>query len=145
MKTRKLVILPCLTAVCFILFALAGAQDTKKSDVVDESPVDQMLRDFATAVSTLDAKKAEALFLPRDDTPDGKNRQSHLQEMEKDWKRARERKQKMTVTFKNTVTTVRTEMLVGGDEAEAKPIPVEFKVVITKEGCKIVAMNYLKK
>lgn len=144
MKTRRFVVLSCLITVCAISFALADAQDTKKDNGVDESPVDQMLRDFASAVSNLDAKQAEALFLAPDDTPDGKNRQSHLQEMKKDWKRAGEREQKMTVIFKDTVTTVRTEMLIGGDEAEAEPIPVEFKVVFTKDGCKIVAMKYLK-
>jgi hypothetical protein len=36
-------------------------------------------------------------------------------------------------------------MLVGGDEAGPKPIPVEFKVTITKVGGKILAMKYLKK
>jgi hypothetical protein len=152
MKTRSLVTVSCLAVVSLISFVVSAAQDTKESDVVKHgSPVDEMLKELATAISELDTKRAKALFLPPDETPDGKNREGHLREMEKDWKRAKERKEKITVAFKNTVsttentvTTVRTEMFVGGDEAEAEPMPVEFRVVITKEGCRIVAMNYLK-
>ena len=77
MKAPKLVIPVCLTIVCFISLARVGAQSTKKPDEVKyQHAVDQMLRDFATAASTLDAKRGKALFLPPDETPEGKNRQT---------------------------------------------------------------------
>ena len=145
MIARSFFVLICLAVV--YTFAPTNAEDAEDREVAEApfvSAVDQMLKDFAAAVSTSDARKAEGLFVPPDDTLDGKNRQDHIREMKKDWKRSKERGQKMTVEFTNTVIIVRTKMLAGGDEGEAQPIPLEFKVALTKDGCKILAMKYLK-
>ena len=95
------------------------------------------MKDFASAVSSLDAQKAEALFLVPDSTPDGTNRQAHIQEMRKDWTRVAAQGKKMTANFTNTVILVRTQM--KGEESTGQPM--EFKVAFTKEGLKIVAMK----
>ena len=145
MNKHALVVPVCFVVACFVSVAPAGAADAKKAaEATYVNPVDRMLKDFAAAVSALDAQKGEALFLPPDDTPDGKNRQGHLREMKKDWGKARERGQQMTVEFRNVVIVVRADMSMGGHEAEREPIPVELKVALTKEGCEIVAMKYLK-
>lgn len=107
--------------------------------------VTTMLREFEAAVSALDADKAQKLFLTPDDTPDGKNRRKHIDEMRKDWSRAKEKGEKVAVEFKNAVILVRAEMFPGGAKAEAKAIPVEFKVKLTRDGCRILAMEYFKK
>ena len=89
-------------------------------------------------------KGMEGLFVPPDDTPDGENRRKNIREMNKDWKRAKEAgAPKITVAFKNTVTTIRTEMVVGSDKVAARAIPVEIKVAFTKDGAKIVSLEYL--
>ena len=93
----------------------------------------------------------EALFLPPDETADGKNRQQHIREIRKDWSTGKH-KEKMIVEFKKTQTLVhkgetlvRTEMSVSGSGGlpSVSGEPLEFKVVFTSDGCKIAAMKYL--
>jgi len=146
MKAHRFVVLIYLGVACLTGFALSKADGARQVDeAAFESPVDRMLKDVSAAISTLDVQKAEALFLPPDNTADGKNRQNHILEMKKDWKEAKERGQKMTVDFRNTVTIVRTEMFAVEEETEAEPITVELKVTFTKDGCKIVSMKYVEK
>jgi len=108
-----------------------------------QDPVSSMLDSFADAVVARDMRKAESLFLPPDDTPDGKNRERHIEEMKKDWSRATQRDPFAAVKFKNTTVLVHTQMVLVGKEAKPAVIPVEFKVSFGEDGYKIVAMKYL--
>ncbi|MBN2578214.1 MAG: hypothetical protein JXB10_04415 [Pirellulales bacterium] len=137
------------TFVCSAILLLptlkpGKAGDAKEAEVkAPAGPVERMLRDFAAASSTWDFAKAERLFAQPDDTPAGEIRRRMLEKIKTDWRQAKKEKQKMSIEFRNTVVTVRSEMHVGGDEALEKPIPVEFHVRFTKDGCKIVSMKFL--
>ena len=145
MSTRLVFVLAIVTVASLVATSQAytdvgaGLNTSTAGDAVST-----MLREFEAAVSVFDVEKAQKLFLPPDDTPDGKNRQKHFDEMRKDWSRAKEKNEKVTVEFKNVVILVRAEMFPGGVKPEAKVTPVELKIKLTREGCRIVAMEYLK-
>lgn len=131
MKLHKSGIVTCLIIICSS-FATADTKPIKS--------VDQLLNEFATNVSKLDVKQMRTIFLPPDTTPDGKNRQKHLHEMERDWSSGHKG---FTVAFKNSAITIKTTMVVNrGKESES--VPVEFKIVKTKDGYKIASMNFVK-
>jgi hypothetical protein len=132
--------------VCSTVLAFAVAQEPPKPEVATEKDaLDRLLTDFAAATAKLDIDKAEKLFLPPDDTAAGKNRQAHLSELRKDWKRAKESGANAgpSVQFKNTKKIIRTQMLIGGPGGpqERQVSEVEFTVAFTKDGWKIVSMD----
>lgn len=132
---------------CSAALALALAAGPQKPGVaIRRDALDQLLADLAAATSKLDIAKAERLFLPPDDTPAGENRQGHLSEMRKDWKRARESgaAQGPSVRFKNTRKVVLTQMVIrgpGGPREGQAVHEVEFTVAFTQDGWKIVSME----
>lgn len=147
MKTARtmIAVLVCSVALLVVISqgrAQPGTTGEPAQTVAD--PITRLLANFSAALATLDADKAEALFLPPDASLDGKNRGSHIKEMKKDWAAQKGKSRMMSVAFTNTTVLVRTEMVVAGEEAHPRPTPVEFKVVLAPEGCKIVAMSYLK-
>ena len=131
--------------VCSIL-AFAVAQEPLTPEVVAEKDaLDRLLTDFAAATAKLDIDNAEKLFLPPNNTAAGKNRESHLSELRKDWTLAKESGANVgpSVQFKNTNKIIRTEMLIGGPGGpqEGQSRKVEFTVAFTKDGWKIVSMD----
>ena len=145
MKTRIFTFVASLVVLWSVSLGVASAQDAKPAPAAEyQGPVARLLHEFAAAVASLDVQGMEGLFLPPDDSPDGENRRENIREMKKDWKRAKGKDApKITVAFENTVTTVRTDMVVGSDKVAARAIPVEIKVAFTKDGAKIVALKYL--
>ncbi len=143
MKTAVAVLVCSLVLVGAIStgHAQTGTEVDRTQTPVD--PVTRLLVDFSAAVATLDAGKAETLFLPPDDSADGMNRSSHIKEMRKDWAGERDKNRQMHVVFTNTTVLVRAEMVVAGEEAHPKSTPVEFKVSLGPDGCRIAAMSYL--
>ena len=132
--------------VCSTVLAFAFAQEPEKPGVtIKKDALDELLADFAAATAKLDIAKAETLFLAPDDTAAGQNRQGHLSELRKDWKRAKESgvKEGPSVQFKNTKKVIRTQMHIRGPGGpkEGDVSEVEFTVVFTKDGWKIVSME----
>lgn len=125
--------------------SVAKVHNTHSTTSIDS--IDRMLQDFASATYAQDIQKAEALFLPPDETADGKNRQQHIREIRKDWASG-EHKEKLIIEFKkrqvlvrNEETFVRTEMSVPGYGPD---MLLEFKVVFINNDCRIAAMEYLE-
>lgn len=90
---------------CSIVLTFVYAEEPEKAGAANKKDaLDQLLTDFAAASAKLDIEKAEKLFVSPDDTPAGKNRQGHLSELRKDWKRAKEggANEGPSVQFKNT-------------------------------------------
>jgi hypothetical protein len=142
---NAVVVIVCSVALVGLISSGRAQTDSKiEGPQSPRDPISRFLADFSAAVSTSDVKKAEALFLAPDDSADGKNRSSHIQEMSKDWAGEKDKSRKMSVAFTNTTVLVRAEMVVTGEEAHPKPTPVEFKVLLGPDGCKIVSMTYLK-
>ncbi len=126
--------------LCGVFVAVAVAQDAERENLAAD-PVETLLADFVAAVYDLDVEKAESLFLPPDKSPAGKNRQSHIAEIKKDWTRAQKH---LSVEFRDTRKIVQTTMVVRENDAKPESVPVEFVVAFTKQGCKIVSMNHLR-
>ena len=102
-------------------------------------------RRVAHDVAALDAQKMGALFLPPDASANGRNRKKHLDEMQRDWERVRERGKKVAVSFAETRTVVRTTMVLKEGANPARAVPIELEVVATDAGWRIAAMRYLSR
>jgi hypothetical protein len=136
----------CALFICSAALAFGFAQQPATSGAVTEADaLDRLLTDFATATATLDVAGAESLFLPPDDTADGRNRQANLSELRKDWQRARESGASVgpAVQFRNVQKIVRADMLINGPGGpkEGTVSEVEFTAAFTKDGWKIVSMT----
>jgi hypothetical protein len=144
-------------AVGLVLLAVAGRQrvvqarqleeearrkEKAQRATINDDPLDKLLADMAAATAMFDVEKAEQLFLPPDDTPAGKNRQGHLAEIRKDWKRAKEAGAKAgpRLQFKNTKKVIRTQLAVG-DGAKQQTSEVEITVAFTDQSWKIVSLE----
>ena len=144
--------LTCLTFlfVCWttLPFVFAEETDQPKTSVMTD-PLDRVLAELAAAAGTFDVERAEKLFLPPDETAEGKNRQAHLAEIRKDWSRAKEggAKEGISVRFENAKKILRTQMVVSGPGSteEAERMDVELTVTLTKDGWKIVSMEFAPK
>ncbi len=147
---RRTLICGTALIVCSTMLVFAfGQKAEKQGAAVKKDPLDALLADFAAATAKLDIEKAERLFLSPDETPAGKNRQAHLTELRKDWKRAKASgaKEGPSVQFKNTKKILRTQMVIRGPGGPKKgqTSEVEFSVALTEDGWKIVSMDYVRR
>ena len=86
-KARVMVAVIVFSVAVRGLISIGRAQTAPKIEptVTACDIITSFLNDFSAAVAALDVQKAEALFLPPDDSADGKNRSSHIKELKKDW------------------------------------------------------------
>lgn len=103
----------------------------------------QAFESYKSAIGTLDASKMKDLFLPPDDSVDGRHRKAHLEELERDWAKAREAGSRIRLSFSDTRYIVRTKMLFPAEENEsAESELVELQMVLTDQGWRIARMDY---
>ena len=131
--------------VCSAALAFAFGQGAAgPGEATETDAFDRLLADFAAITAKLDVDAAEKLFVPPDSTAAGQNRQAHLTELRKDWKRAKESGASAgpSVQFINPRTIIRADMRISGPGANDSQVSeVEFIVALTKDGWKIVSMN----
>ena len=107
-------------------------------------PIQTLLDTFAEAVANRNAESVIGLFVAPDDTPEGQHRQSHIDEMKKDWADASA--PTMAISFTNVkfdnASLLEADMVCVGESTDNETVPVKFKVCLLNGEWKIVTMNY---
>lgn len=131
--------------ICLVLslgtVAVVWASDASQTQ--NPNSMEEFLSAFADATNELDIERAQSLFLPPDDSDQGKRRAFLIQEFEDDWQEAKAKGESKKIFFGEPEmqrVTFRTTMRVRG---EPQAMPVEFTLQMTEEGFKIVAFKHL--
>ena len=140
MKTSFSALVICWLTVLAAAFVFGADSDT---DNVSKDTISGFLKDFSDACSTQDIRKMESLFLPPDNTPEGENRNTQIEEMRKDWSQAKDSSQQVSVEFTHTVILVHALMEMHTGKGTLATIPVELKLSLDEDGYKIVSMNFM--
>lgn len=125
------------------------------SQTPDRSTVTEFLSAFADTTGDLDIERARSLFLPVDDSPEGQARARHIQELQKDWSRAKAKGESVAVSFGDPETrkldaerqriTIEADMRLRESEgSDSDAVPVEFTLQRTEDGLKIVSFDTLR-
>ena len=107
-------------------------------------PIQTLLDTFSEAVANRDTESMIGLFMAPDDTPEGQNRQNHIDEMKKDWAKASGSAKAISfsnIKFDNE-SNLEADMSVVGSSTNSKAITFKFKVCLLNNEWKIVTMNY---
>ena len=130
------------TIVLFLFICCSFAGCSKKQEA--PPPIQTLLDTFSEAVATRNTESMIGLFVAPDDTPEGQNRQKHIDEMKKDWANASA--PAMAISFSNVKfdneSNLEADMSAVGSSTESNAITFKFKVCLLNNEWKIVTMNY---
>ena len=129
------------TIVLALVICCSFAGCSKKQET---PPIQTLLDTFSQAVANRNTESMINLFMAPDDTPEGQNRQNHIDEMKKDWANASG--PAMAISFSNVKfdneSDLEADMIVAGSSTDNPGITVKFKVCLVNNEWKIVSMNY---